>query len=83
MADHLFEIFIGLWNMHSIFNRILAHADQFGQIVFVDAVDSVIVKDTDDLHVHGSICHFPFIEVIGSSEMCIRDSLWIQSSIVC
>ena len=67
MADHLFKIFIGLRDMHSILHRVLAHADQFGQVVFVDPVDSVIVEYTDDFHVHGSICHFPFIKVIGSS----------------
>ena len=44
IRNHFFQIVICSGDSHPVSDRILANADQFGKIIFIDPVDSVIVK---------------------------------------
>ena len=63
MLNHLFEVFIGLWYPHSVFDGALADADKLGQRVFVNSVNPAVAEGAYDLHVHVGVGNLPFIEV--------------------
>ena len=61
ITNHFLQPFVGLMDVHTIPDRILADPDLLRQIVFVDPVDSFIVQDADNFQRMGSDMKLGFI----------------------